>query len=194
MKQSTKRLLSSFLSLMLLAGAFVVFFAFIRPLYDDIAGVRAEQASRNDFVLHQQSVVKQVKDLMATYEGGKELRDVISLVLPLDPDLGGALAALNGLMTQNGVDPQSFSVTIGPADAGGVGAKGAAASLMKPFGSVQVQMRFLANYDHLKGFLGDMETNIRLFDVKSMSLQPAGKVTQDLYTVDLTVAAYYQIN
>ena len=196
MKQSTKRLVSSFFSLVLLAAAFMVFFAFVRPAYSDAQKIRAEELSREQFVDSQRAVVNQVKALKTTYEDDKELRDHISFVIPLTPDVGTALTQLNGLLLKNTLTPQSFSVAAGSHSQAPLDARSGSArrgpSIVKPYGAVQIQMRFIGSYENFREFLKNLENNIRLFDVKSVALQPGGKVTQDLYAFDMAVEAYYQ--
>lgn len=194
MKQSTKRLLSSVLALVFVVAAFVIFFEFIQPAYGDALALRGEERSRSLFLENQRKVIDEVKNLVSAYEGEKDLERVVSAVIPLDPELGEAIAQLNGLAIINKIAPQSFSVTasvienVAPPAVGGE----APATLIKPIGTLHLQTRLVGSYGDFKAFLRNLESNIRLFDVKVLTLQPAGKPDQDLYAYDLTVATYYQ--
>jgi Tfp pilus assembly protein PilO len=46
-------------------------------------------------------------------------------------------------------------------------------------------------YEDFRAFLSNLETNVRIFDLKAMSIQPIAKQT-NLFGFSLTVAAYYQ--
>ena len=67
-----------------------------------------------------------------------------------------------------------------------------AVSLTRPLGKLGLQVSFGGSYDNLKSFLEKLESNVRIFDITSVSIAPSGKLNQDLYKVDLKVVTYYQ--
>jgi len=192
MKQSTKRLASSFLSLLFLIAAFFVFFNFVQPAYSSLERVRSDEFARRTFLERQQSAIEGVKKLIATYEGEGDLRELVSRVLPLHPDLAGALAQLNELALQNQLDPQSFSVSAPVMQPPARETAGQSAGLVKPYSFLNIQLLLVGSYSDFKAFLAQLETNERIFDAKRISLQPAGRPTQDLYAYTLPVTTYYQ--
>ena len=183
------------LALLLTVAAFVIYFSFIRPAYEDTQKIRSEEFSRQTFTDRQSAVINQVKKLITNYPGQGELQDAVSLSLPLQPDEPGALAHLNGLLENNRLFPQSFGVSV-------LGSRGQAAvrpqgtstqSFAKPLSTMLFKIRFVGTYEDMKNFLANLETNIRIFDIRNLSVSPiATKGSPTAYNVDLTVATYSQ--
>lgn len=201
MKQSAKRFFSMILSLLLLAGVFVVFFDFIKPLYDDLQKVKSEKISEENFLATEKAAVKQVQDLITGLAGQSQVQQAVSLALPTEADLTGSLAQLGGLAQNSGLVMQFISIStpgvqnVSPGDQGGQKAKeNLEQSLKQPIGTVNLQLRFSGSYENLKTFIQRMETNIRIFDIKTFTMKPAAKSNQDIYLYELTVATYYQQN
>jgi hypothetical protein len=194
MKQSTKRLLSAVGSIVLLGVALMAFVNYVRPAYDAVGQVRGEIASRQALLDREQSVVKKVQDLKSFYDTNTDLRDAIGLTLPLAPDAAGALQQLTGLIATNNLTPLGFSVSAPatPVVAARSSTATASSTLVRPIGTLTVQVRANGTYEDFKRFLGNLETNIRLMDIKNLAVSEAGKPTLDLYVFDLTVDAYYQ--
>ncbi|MBI2033638.1 MAG: hypothetical protein HYT13_00885 [Candidatus Liptonbacteria bacterium] len=194
MKQPTKRLFSMSLALFFTVGAFVIYFSFIKPAYEDIKKIRSEEFSRRTFTDRQSAVLNQVKKLISAYKGQGELQDAVSLSLPLKLDEPGALAQLNGLLENNRLLPQSFSVSI----LGGQGTQRETQgtpteSFAKPLITIFFKVRFAGAYEDIKNFLVNLETNIRIFDVRDLFVSPVvTKGSPTAYNVDLTVATYSQ--
>ncbi len=89
---------------------------------------------------------------------------------------------------------------------------GSAAQAVKPLGSFTLGLVGLASYEDLKNFLSQIETNIRIFDVQSLSMSPvpvvavlpvggaSGKnasstapVSHDLFNYNVVIKTYYQL-
>lgn len=201
MKSATKRLFSLVFSLFLLIGAVVVYFQFVREEYDKLQETKREALAREAVVNGQKTAIKEVRALIDAYQGEAQLQDQVSLALPHTPDAASALVQLYGLAQNNRLIPQSFSISAAAAqtvtgidaagDAGRVSSS-SPATLVRPLGSLIFQVRFVGTYDDLKAFLKYLETNLRVFDVRTLTIQPSGKPQDALYAYDMTVAAYYQ--
>ncbi|MBM3256972.1 MAG: hypothetical protein FJY98_01430 [Candidatus Liptonbacteria bacterium] len=194
MKQSTKRLLSIVFSLLLIAGAFLLFFNFTQPAYGEVQKLKAEVKVREAFVSNQQQTVKKVQQLISSYNNQAELRDLLSLTLPLKSDMTGGFAQLAGLVQGETLGGQSYQITAGEKAASSREAEVPIASnLLRPLGTVKYQVSFSGSYDNLKSFLEKLESNVRIFDVTSLSVSPSQKASQDLYRVDTTLITHYQL-
>ncbi|MEK7546628.1 MAG: hypothetical protein AAB536_00370 [Patescibacteria group bacterium] len=191
MKQTTKRFLSLIISFVLFTATMIVYFNLILPANEDDQNIRAQVISRQDFVDNQKAAISQLQKLIDSYKGKGELQGVVSSILPLSPDLAGVFSQISGLVQVNELLMQGTTVSL-PVNfvASDEGASGQL--LVKPFGSVDFQVKIIGSYEDFKSFLGNLETNIRIFDVKKIDLQPAGKPSQNIYTYDLTITAYYQ--
>ncbi len=162
MKQSVKRFTSSLGAFLLLLAAFVVFTSFVRPLYAQIASVQSEEFARRKFLSDQQSVVTEVKKLIASFAEAEKLQEGIAHALPLGPQVAEALVQVNGLSEINNLKPRSFGVTIAPPDARAAAAAKATDSLVKPFSSVSFHVELTGSYEDFKAFMKNLETNIRI--------------------------------
>lgn len=195
MKQATKRFVSMVVALLLVVGASVVYFYFIQPSFADALRAKGDVAGREAFVANQRQAIQQVEDLIAAYHGEGKIQEVISYVFPQGEDASDAIAQLNGLSQASNLALQSVALRGQGARAGVVGAAGAGASqspLLRPVGTLVLQARFAGTYDDLKSFVERLETNIRIFDIQSLSVQAAGKLNQNLYVFDITFTVYYQ--
>jgi len=194
-KQTTKRFTSTVVALILLAGAFLVFVEFIVPSYEESQKLKGEQLSRQEFVERQRQTIGQVQSLIDAYEGQGELQDAVSLALPPRGEVASALAQLNGIAQASQLAPQLFSASIAEVQnlsASAQAARRGGDALVKPIGTLMLQVKFVGAYGDLKEFLRRLETNIRIFDVRSLNIQSAGRSNQDLFTYDMTVVTYYQ--
>jgi hypothetical protein len=198
MKQSTKRLLSMVISLVLIGGAFVVFLNFIRPAYAEVQRLKSEVLAREQFVAAEQQSIRNVQQRISAYNNQAELRELFNLTLPLVSDVSGALTQFAGLVQNDTLGAQNFGVgkaegsgEVEAAVAGPPKPAGAPA-LTRPLGRVSFETSFTASYENMKAFLEKLESNIRIFDVTSLTIVPTGKQPQDLYKVDVKAVTYYQ--
>ena len=117
--------------------------------------------------------------------------------MPSGEDVAGALTQIEGIAENNGIVITSIAVSP-PAVQVKTGAT--QSTTMKPLGSFTFNVTASGSYESFKNFLSELETNIRIFDVKTISLQPsaraavAGKAapSPDMFTYAITVATYYQ--
>jgi len=204
MKQSSKRLMSLFLSFIFMVAAFVLFFELVEPTYNEMQGLRSNQLGEENYLSTQTALVKQVQTTLNTYQNEAQGAANVALAMPSGEDVAGALAQLEGISTNNGITIESISVTT-PAiqtqtTAGGANAA-SPINFVKPLENVTFRIAASGSYESFKNFLSEIETNIRIFDVKTVSLQPASGIVatngksplfQDMFSYSLTVAAYYQ--
>lgn len=211
MKQTSKRFYSMIAGLVFLAAALIVYFEFIQPAYDEAQSAKSSYAAEQTFISAQQTTIKQVEDLISSYEGQSRVQDAVSSALPTEEDVAGAVAQLYGLATQSALSLQSLSVVVNVApisQQAQLALPSAAAagplsfqSLEKPVGTIAIQMKLSGQYENLKQFVSLLGTNIRIFDVKTLSVEPVispqgtgpGKVpAQTTYNFSLSVTTYYQ--
>lgn len=191
-------------SLVLLVGALILYFDFIAPAYRDSQEVKAEELSRQAFIDTQRAAVKQVQNLISAYQGQGELQEAVSLALPLHEDFAGILAELDGVARASNLSPQAFSAAAGSVQPlarvststrsleGGKQEASPGARLRRPISTLTFTVKFAGTYEDFKSFLEKLETNIRIFDVRSLNVQAAAKATQDLLTYDIAIITYYQ--
>lgn len=189
MKQSSKRLISSLLGIVFLAGSFVVFTNMILPTMSEIDKIRAQEAAREDFVSVQKNVIEKMNQTLQNMTSDEQA--VVQTALPSDPDMASSVSELSALLQASGLLPQAFSVS---APALQVSQNASSSSVLKPVGGYTVQARFMGTYENFRTFLGRLEHSLRLFDIRTLSVTPGGKPADNVYTFDMGVGTYYQTN
>ena len=188
------------LGLVLLVASMVLYFEFILPVYDEVLAIKAQKLGREEFLNGKKSIIKQVQSLIDTYEGQGQVQQVVSLTLPAEEDIGGAIAQLNGLARNSGFIVRSLSISTtdfygGEANESGNG-ENSAAVIQKPIGRVSISASMAGSYDNLKSFISLLETNVRIFDLENLAISPnlSGNKgsAQDIFEYSLGVVTYYQ--
>lgn len=196
---------------MLIVASLLIYLQFIQPAYNEAQSLKAQKNGLQTFIDSEKTLVKQVESLVNSYEGQGQIQQAVSDVLPASPDIAGATAQLYGLAQANGLSVRSFTITVSkkptkknaaPVDASGVPQPATfAASLQKPVSTVTFEALVGGSYENFKSFLSALETNVRIFDVKKISLQQTsmagsgGKTSsaaQDFFDYNVTVTTYYQ--
>jgi len=186
MKKSTERLISMFISLILILAAIVIYFDLIQGAYADVSNLRSTIASKSNLVDSQKQVISQLQNLVSTYQGETSFQNNISSILPLSPESASALGILNSLAQVSNLNLNSVSVNnLGESTV----AKG---SFIKPIGTLAITLNLNGSYENISTFLNYLASDQRLFDVSRLSLSPSGSPNQDVYNLDLTVDTYYQ--
>ena len=189
MKPSTKRLVSLVGALVMVFAALIIYFNLTVPEYGNANTIRADVLSRQQLVTEQKGAIDQVQKLIADYQGKGAVQDVVSLSLPLKLDQSGVLHQIQSMASLNKLSLQSLSISAPVAqNAGGV----QSAAVIRPIGNMTFQVRVIGTYGDFQNFLQNLETNIRIFDVRSISVDPLAKPNQDFYGFDLAIITYYQ--
>lgn len=193
MRQSTKRLASLGGVLVLLLAALITYLNFTSPSYQAAQDIKSQMLSRSNLVETQKAAIAQVEKLINQSAAEDQLKQVVALALPPSKDESDVIHQLNTLGTVNHLSIQSMvAVSQTREPPASVARATSTIDLVKPQSTVGVQVRLAGSYEDFKTFLKNIETNVRIFDVKTISIDPLGKPNQDTYSFDLTVATYYQ--
>lgn len=190
MKTSIKRTTSLLASVILLVGAIAAYSAFIKPEYLTIVELRGRISAARSALAEQRTAIGQVQDLLNQYRGSAQIREAVSLALPLAEEVPSILNQIQALAQANGLSIGVFNVqTLATRPA--VSARGAA-SAVRDVGVLQMTVKLSGVYEGFKNFLQGLETNIRLMDVAALKVEPAARGSS-VSSFTLTVNAYYQI-
>lgn len=189
MKQGTKRLLSMAGALAMIVGAFVVYFELTQPAYRDLEMAQGKRQGREKFLAEQKPAVDKVQALIAEYtgEGAGDLKQALSESLPLGPNPSAPLVQLEGLVRASGLSIQTL--TPQPNRASAVPSVG---GLVKPVGTLTFKVSFVGSYEQMKDFFSKMESNVLLFEVRSLNIQPSGKAGFNSFNGNVEIVSYYQ--
>ena len=199
------------LALAFLLSSLFMYWDLIQPAYGDAQQTKAQKNSLQVFFDSEEKVVEQVEKLVSSYEGQGRVQQAVSDVLPVKEDIAGALAQLYGLAQNNGLTVKSLSISTAPpilrkknttANPGTSELSDFSTSLQKGVGTISFGVQLSGSYENLKNFLSAIETNIRVFDVGQIEVQPAATVStsktaganvpQDIFGYGLAIKTYYQ--
>jgi len=176
-------------SLVMVFAALIVYFNYTTAEYGVADQIRSDVAARQELITSQKDAIGQVNKLIKDYTGTSQLREIVSLALPPTPEQSSVFHQVASMASMNKLFLQSFAIS--PPAAQSVGATTTA--IIRPIGTMSFQFRVIGAYADFKGFLNNLETNIRVFDVRSISVSPLTvKQTQDFFGFDVTVVTYYQ--
>jgi Tfp pilus assembly protein PilO len=199
MKSSTKRFTSSLLALVLLVAALIVYFEMVQPAYGNLEAAKGKLAGEGQMLQNEANTVGQVQKLITAYEGQASAEAALAAALPTGkPDLAGAIAQIYGLAQANSLTIGNLGVSVSTPIGAAAQAVGAAGSSVpvSPLGTVAFSLTANGSYENFLNFISGLESNLRLFDIRQVSVQPAGAVgksaVQDYFTYTVTVNVYYQ--
>ncbi len=190
MKQSSKRLISIVLALLFVIGALVVLFDLIEPAYQDAMTTKGNLEAAQQFLATETQAVTQAESIITSYRNDTATLETVDLALPTGPDIAGALAQFYGLAANSGLTVQGISISKPILQAVSQPA-GSSTNILKPVGTISFQLAAIGSYEDLQAFLAGIETNVRMFDLKALSISSGG-ATKDLYNYSMTVVTYYQ--
>jgi hypothetical protein len=203
MKQGTKRLLSLVIALVFLAVAFVLFFDLVEPAYSDVQTLRGQAVGEATSLASEQTLVTQIKNLLTSYTTQSGNETSLGLAMPTGQNISGALTELEGIAQNNNIAINNILVSppslLAQSAANAGNASGTAAGLVKPLGSFTLQLTAQGSYENFQNFISQIETNIRLFDIQSVSLTPVSSaggtkvVTADNFNYSVSIETYYQL-
>lgn len=188
--------MSLLVSLAFLIATFIFYFDVIVPAYGDMQTLRGRAASEQGLLSQEASTTKQVQELVASYSNESQTAGSVALTLPSGEDISGALTQIYGIAATNNIGIPTMSISLSPVVASSTAVVNASVpSIVKPLGSISFVITANGSYEDFKNFLAEIETNIRIFDVKNVSIQaPLQNSTssQDNFNYNVTIVAYYQ--
>ena len=189
MRASSKRTLSILAALVLLVAAVFIYSSLIKPAYSEIKSLRAQAASRIDVIEENQSYITKVQNLLNEYQNASQLQAAISVLLPDEQNLAQALNQISGIISISNLSPDRISVNqlaIRPS---------LGSSIVKSIGTLRFEVRTLGSYQNFKSFLEKLETNMGIFDVVSVKVEPPSRgAGAGAFNYAAVIDSYYQTN
>jgi len=211
MKQETKRFSSLIIAALIIAGALVVYFEFIVPAYTNLESIKGEEESATTLLANENQIVTQGKSLLSTYQSDTASSQAVASALPVGQNIAGALAQIYGIAANTGITINGTGITVqavsevapqavaAATTTGDITSAAMAGSIIKPTGTLSFQVSGTGSYESFKNFLHGIETNVRIFDVSAVSIQPAAITAtktqagnSDNFNFTITVVTYYQ--
>jgi Tfp pilus assembly protein PilO len=200
MRSSTKRILSAALSLIFIFLAFIIFAMLIKPSYEETQKLRADVLNRQNFIQNKKSLTEQFKKLVSQYDSQEKAQENISLILPQNPGVGEALTQINGLLDLNHLSVLSFNINKPLLQSySSSNTNSTSTQVIKPLGTIDINFKVVGNYSDFKNFLNQLETNIRIFNVKTLNISPVvvasgdkNQIQNKTLSYDISITTYYQ--
>ena len=172
-------------SIIFFIGTLVMYVKFIQPTYKDIDLLRGQLDSKKRENGDYKNVIDRLGPVFDSFQSATQLQEIFSSVLPTNPMVPQAVAQLNGLANASLMGISSISVNE-------LAAASQKTVLLKGTGIIDLNLTMTSNsYDGIKQFLENIQSNIRVFNVKRINI--GKKETSGAFNVTLDVYAYYQI-
>lgn len=173
------------ISLFLIAGAFVIFFTESKNYFPEIKNLRKQAASFNETINTAKKVRSSIDKTLEDYNAiSQENVDRINKMVPFAAESMKLVVQFDEMMRKNGLNLKNI-------DTKDVISKNSA-SVSKNKGvipeSIALSIKTQGSYDSFYLFILDLEKSLRLIDVNSVKITPAG---QDNYDFSLEAVSYW---
>lgn len=187
-------------SISFLVITIVLFFVVINPLYGNIQELRSGVDSYNSALNNSTDLQKTRDSLVGVYKNIKqEDKDKLNHMLPSTIGNIELILEIEKIANLHGMpigDIRFETKEMDTSSSSGAVVVANDPSGNLPYGVFPMQFTIDGNYDTFISFLKDLEHNLRIVDVKSISFSvPAptatGKVSSDIYSYSLKVQTYW---
>ena len=176
------------LSVLLLASSFVFYFLLLKPAYLEVGNLRGLQLKTEEDLNNKRLIIQKVDDLIKKYQSIGVVREQISDAIPLDPDLARLMLQLSVFASKNNVDIQSLLFSISTVK------DAPKPDITYGYGVIKTTLEVAGNYELLLAFLNDVESNVRLMDVRGISFSKVSTKDKEanIFSYKLEFDSYYQ--
>jgi Tfp pilus assembly protein PilO len=171
--------------------ALVLLFDLVEPEYTNFQTLKGQLSGEQAFLQSETTAVAQAQTLISQYQSESASEQTAALAVPTGEDLAGAVAQIYGLAANEGIVIETVGISAPALQANAA----SSTQLVQPLGTITFQISAIGSYESLQNFLSGLQANVRIFDVKGLSIASAngaaGK-SQDLFNYNITVVTYYQ--
>lgn len=179
--------------LIIIGASIAVFVTLINPRYQEVKLMRANVASYSDRLDTAQKLKLSREELIARYNSiPKAELDNLKVLLPDSVDNIRLIIQLDSLATKNGLS--SLRNVQYDAAKTEQGAKPEATTgVQKPYGEFTMSFETSGQYKNFLSFISDLEQNLRLVDVSTVSFNQAGndRGLADSLRYTVTIKTYW---
>lgn len=173
-------------AIILLLLSIGLFYTFTNGQYQDVKALRVLAGGYSDVLKNVSTIVELRDRLRVVYEAFPQAEiERINKVLPDNIDTVRLALDLDGMASRHGISIESVQTTVGANDGSDLivlpGYAGA-------YEKATVSFSFISNYQNFRRLLADLETNLRIMNIKSLSFK-AGE--SGLYNYQVSVETYW---
>lgn len=159
-----------------------LFYAFTNGQYREVRELRAVAAEYQNVLQNASAIVALRDRLLVSYEAlPKAEVDRIDKVLPDDIGTVRLALDLDDMASRYGISIKNIKATTEASEDAGLVVLPAYASI---YGKATVSFSFISSYENFKRLLADLEKNLRIMDIKSVSFQ-AGEANLSDYQISV---------
>lgn len=179
-----------FINFILLATAFSLALFWIRPEWRQISSLRSEIKSYRETLSNLETLQKLRDRFLQDYNSVSENdKDKFAKILPSSIEEGEIMVMVENLVKSNGLFLKTISFESRAAAGTVIGEQ------KKPYNSFLVAIEFAGSYEGLKNFLKNLEENLLITNIETLSFQSAGDKKLEetpVYTFKITTRVYWQ--
>lgn len=191
--------------LVLIGIAIATFFVITSPLYEEVSALNAKANSFDEALNNSKALENERDKLTAKYNSiSTENLDKIKKLLPDNIDNIrlileiGQIASPYGMVLKNVKYQSSDDTTPGAPDQGVLASSGVPVAT-KDYGTWNLEFSTAGTYNDFINFLHDLESNLRIVDISSISFSSevgtkANPSLPDIYTYNFKIKTYWLKN
>jgi Tfp pilus assembly protein PilO len=183
-KESTKRLAVSMGSLVLIALSLYVYSSLISPQLSELQELRGKRQATLAALSDYETAIQEKNRVISRYQSVEPLQSVFDEVVPPDQSIPSLLNQLYGLAKLNNIFVDSVEFQEMPLQTT------TSRSLVKPYGTIQANIKCASDYESMKAYLAAIETNVRLMNVRTVTVTE-GFGDNPTLSYTIAVEAYY---
>lgn len=164
--------MKTIVSIILIVCGGLIFFLFTNPRVQAVQALRAEE-QRFDEALTRSKELGALRDELLTKYNAIPTADLekINALLPDAVDTVRLIIEINGIAARHGMT--LLDISVGNVETGSADSGATLGPSRMPYGSVSLGFSVVATYDRFRAFLADLERNLRILDVDSISFSEA---------------------
>lgn len=174
----------SLTSILIFSVGVALIFVFVLPAWNNIDNLMIAKEEKQKELGDLETIVAHIDELSEQYKKAQDDLEKISLVIPSDPQLPEILIQFEEMAKRNGII--IGDIKFSQEQELLKGEKSASNGIK----AVKINIEAESDYFNFKKLLEDIEVNIRLMNIDSISFSRSG-VNQDIIKFTISITSYY---
>lgn len=176
---------STLLSILVFIVGISLIFFFVLPIWDEISILKLKKEEIGKEVDSLRSIIIHIDDLSAKYNQASADLDKLALAIPSDQQLPELLIQFEEMVKRNGLVTTGIKLeNTEEAPKDQIGAR-------RNIKSLSVSVSVDGSYSGFKGFLEDIEKNVRMMDVSAISFTKPTDEKSEVAKFSVKLNSYY---
>jgi len=171
-------------SLLLIVGSLYVYSSLISPQLSVLRELRGKRQATMALLSDYETAIQEKNRVISRYQSVETLQNVFDEVVPPGQNVPSLLNQLYGLAKLNNIFVDSVEFQEMPLQTT------TSKSLVKPYGTIQANIKCSSDYASMKNYLSAIETNVRLMNIRTITVTE-GFSDDPTLSYTIAVEAYY---